>query len=151
MREIVEMPKNDFGCMNRGSIKNIEASIASVTLEVQAAHSDTPFSFTILLHELLRALKNWVHVYICSGTGKERIIRWMQAPDPFSNHMNARKKCDPKSGTWFLKDLSYNAWKGTSGGLFWLYGIRKFCSRLFILGIHNPFPQISYAYNEDSY
>ena len=51
------------------------------------------------------------------------INHWLNAPDPSSNHNNARKKRQPTTGEWFLKSANFSDWKAQSKSLLWLHGI----------------------------
>lgn len=54
---------------------------------------------------------------------REKIRGWLSAPDPSSNHNQARRKRQGTTGSWFVKSKQYADWKTTSDSLLWLHGI----------------------------
>jgi len=50
------------------------------------------------------------------------ILQWLTKADPFSNHMAAREKHEPKTGEWFICSKSYSQWMLSNQAL-WLHGI----------------------------
>lgn len=55
----------------------------------------------------------------------ERIHRWLLPPDPSSNHNTARRKWQPKTGTWFIDGDSFPGWRIRPNTFLWLHGIRE--------------------------
>lgn len=53
---------------------------------------------------------------------KQKILRWLSRTDPSSNHNEARKKHEPKTGDWLLQSETYNKWKTSPSSILWLYG-----------------------------
>ncbi|KAF7969172.1 hypothetical protein HWV62_28182 [Athelia sp. TMB] len=61
---------------------------------------------------------------------KEKIEKWMAAPDTSLNYKAAREKHQQGTGSWFVGGLDFENWKdGPPGSVLWLRGGRK----LFIL------------------
>jgi hypothetical protein len=54
---------------------------------------------------------------------REKIRRWLSAPDVSSNHNQARRKRQGTTGSWLVKSEQYADWKTTSDSLLWLHGI----------------------------
>lgn len=57
------------------------------------------------------------------GERREKIHRWLSAPDPSSNQNQAYRKRQGTTGSWFLNSNHYADWKTTSDSLLWLHGI----------------------------
>ncbi|EON65785.1 hypothetical protein W97_05024 [Coniosporium apollinis CBS 100218] len=53
---------------------------------------------------------------------KQKILEWLTRADPSSNHNEARKKHEPKTGDWLLQSQVYRNWKASPNSLLWLYG-----------------------------
>ncbi|KAF8713547.1 hypothetical protein AX14_012942 [Amanita brunnescens Koide BX004] len=49
--------------------------------------------------------------------------KWLNAPDPSTNHNNARKKYHEGTGQWLLEDGKYATWKQESNSFMWINGI----------------------------
>jgi hypothetical protein len=49
--------------------------------------------------------------------------RWLNAPDPSTNHNIARKKHHKNTGQWILEDKRYVIWKQQPNSLMWINGI----------------------------
>ncbi|KAF8669599.1 hypothetical protein AX14_005997, partial [Amanita brunnescens Koide BX004] len=49
--------------------------------------------------------------------------KWLNVPDPSTNHNNARKKHHQGTGQWLLEDERYATWKQQSNSLMWINGI----------------------------
>ncbi|KAH0533900.1 hypothetical protein FGG08_007482, partial [Glutinoglossum americanum] len=64
---------------------------------------------------------------------RDKIIRWLSATDPSSNHHAACKKRQPTTGEWLIKRADFEEWKRTQNSLLWLHGIRLSPSLLFLL------------------
>ena len=47
---------------------------------------------------------------------------WLKAPDPSTNHNNARQKHHEATGQWLLQDERYVAWKKQPNSLLWING-----------------------------
>ena len=43
---------------------------------------------------------------------QEKIVRWLSAPDPSTNHTNAREKCHEGTGLWFIDGKAFENGKG---------------------------------------
>ena len=56
---------------------------------------------------------------------KYEIYRWLEAPDPSSNHNTARQKQQPGTGAWFTNSKEFADWRTESNRFIWLHGIRK--------------------------
>jgi len=58
---------------------------------------------------------------------RQKILRWLSAPDPSSNYNIACKKRQPTTGAWFVEGEEFADWKKDLGSFIWLHGIRTFC------------------------
>ena len=54
-----------------------------------------------------------------------KINQWLAAPTPFSNHNNAVKKREPRTGEWFTQSKEFADWKVGTSSFIWLHGIRE--------------------------
>ena len=65
---------------------------------------------------------------LCLITDKlqQKIHLWLSAPDPSSNHNDARKKRQPTTGNWFIDGEKFKQWKHDMDSFIWLHGIRTF-------------------------
>lgn len=59
---------------------------------------------------------------------REKIVNWLNAPDPSSNHNKACQARQPKTGLWLLNSSEYEKWKTETDRILWLHGIRKYRS-----------------------
>ena len=53
--------------------------------------------------------------------------KWLNAPDPSTNHNIARKKYHKNTGQWLLDDERYRIWKQQPNSFMWINGICKCC------------------------
>ena len=53
----------------------------------------------------------------------EKIHRWLSAPDPSSNHNEARKEWRTTTGEWFIGSRQFTDWKSKPDSFLWLHGI----------------------------
>ena len=53
----------------------------------------------------------------------QRIIEWLDAPDPSTNYNRALKIRNPKTGSWFIKSKQFANWNTARGSFIWLHGI----------------------------
>ena len=67
-----------------------------------------------------------VMIHMTTDKYKEKIVDWLDAPDPSSNHNKARQARQPRTGLWLLNSGEYETWKAETGGILWLHGIRKY-------------------------
>ncbi|GIZ38637.1 hypothetical protein CKM354_000204900 [Cercospora kikuchii] len=51
-----------------------------------------------------------------------KITTWLDPPDPWTNHENARMGRADQTGNWLLQSSMYQDWKGTTTRLLWVYG-----------------------------
>jgi len=56
---------------------------------------------------------------------RQEIYSWLNAPDPYANHVANRKKRQKGTGSWLLKSKIYERWLSDEGSFLWLCGIRK--------------------------
>ncbi|KAH0541723.1 hypothetical protein FGG08_003815 [Glutinoglossum americanum] len=54
---------------------------------------------------------------------REKIHRWLSAPDPSLNHNEAREKRQAQTGAWFIGSKQYTNWKTNPNSFIWLHGI----------------------------
>src|SRR6266487_3475108 len=52
-----------------------------------------------------------------------RVIEWYSVVDPSSNHVAAREKREPTTGTWLLESAEFVAWRNAPNSFLWLCGI----------------------------
>ena len=55
----------------------------------------------------------------------DKIIQWLAAPLPSSNHNNAMKKRQPGTGEWFTQSKDFVDWRIEINSFIWLHGIRE--------------------------
>jgi hypothetical protein len=107
--------------------KDVEKLLQSVqkaksTMQLALAADQT--AMTLEIHEKVSHLTD--HFATSSLDQRRQSIRgWLAAPDPFPNHVAAKKKRQPLTGDWFLDGEMYASWRSSPGSFFWLYGIRK--------------------------
>lgn len=53
----------------------------------------------------------------------DRILQWLRAPDPSSNHNAARDRHEPATGQWLLKSHYFDSWIKSDKQLLWLHGL----------------------------
>lgn len=54
---------------------------------------------------------------------RDSLLRWLSAPDPFTNHNTARKVHHRDTSRWFFQGGIFNQWR-SSGSLLWIHGKR---------------------------
>ncbi|KAI9765534.1 MAG: hypothetical protein M1840_007360 [Geoglossum simile] len=54
---------------------------------------------------------------------REKIHRWLSAPDPSLNHNEAHRKRQATTGTWLVESRRFVDWKATQDSFLWLHGI----------------------------
>jgi len=59
-----------------------------------------------------------------------RILGWLSAPDPSTNHAEARKEHEPGTGEWLFESQEYNNWVTGSSPRFWLHGKAGCCKAI---------------------
>ena len=52
----------------------------------------------------------------------KKIKAWLSVPDPGTNHVAARQRHEPHTGTWLLQSDQYQRWKAGDIHHLWLYG-----------------------------
>lgn len=57
---------------------------------------------------------------------REKIDKWLGAPDPSLNHNNAYEKRQQTTGFWVMEGKQYLDWKLRLNSLLWLHGIGIF-------------------------
>jgi len=58
---------------------------------------------------------------------RNAVLLWLNDGDPSISHVEACKKRQPDTGTWFLQGLEYSTWKAHPASLIWIHGIRERC------------------------
>lgn len=53
----------------------------------------------------------------------KKVIQWLSAPDPSTNHNAANKKHESTTGTWLLESESFESWRNNANQLLWITGI----------------------------
>jgi hypothetical protein len=57
------------------------------------------------------------------GQRLDKLINWITAPDPFTNHQKAHNQRQAETGLWFLDSTKFTEWKEGPASRVWLYGI----------------------------
>ena len=65
---------------------------------------------------------------------REKIYRWLSAPDPSSNHIDAHEKLQDSTGAWFVDGQVFSNWKNEPNSFIWIYGIRMSLRMLCSMG-----------------
>jgi len=108
-----------------------EKDVEKMLQSVQKAKSTMQFALsadqTVLTLEIHDGVSNLTRQFAATSLDQrlQRIRDWLCAPDPFLNHVAARKKRQPLTGDWFLGGEMYGSWRSSPGSFLWLYGIRK--------------------------
>ena len=71
-------------------------------------------------------LKGCISILMTTDGNKEKIVDWLSAPDPSTNHNKARQVQQSKTGLWLLNSSEYQNWKTETDRVLWLHGIRKY-------------------------
>ncbi|THV04291.1 hypothetical protein K435DRAFT_961924 [Dendrothele bispora CBS 962.96] len=91
------------------------------------------------------------HIYYSSSgvLDIEKVIKWLDAPDPSRNYVTARDKRVEETGMWLLNHSQFIQWKET-GHLFWLQGKagsgKTFLCTNVITQLQNQGHQVFYYY-----
>jgi hypothetical protein len=56
---------------------------------------------------------------------REKIYKWLAAPDPSNNFLEAERKHLDGTGMWFINSPEFKAWKEGVKSHLWIYGISK--------------------------
>ena len=64
------------------------------------------------------------YFFFYSDDRRQTIHRWLDAPDPSSNHKAACSKRQPGTGNWFIASDVFAKWKVDAGRI-WLHGRRE--------------------------
>ena len=80
---------------------------------------------------------------------REKIVNWLDAPDPSLNHNKACQARQPKTGLWLLNSNEYQNWRSETGTFLWLHGIRKYRS-LYLSAFENYSPTYHSWLREDN-
>src|SRR5205809_5295115 len=73
-----------------------------------------------------------------------RVIEWYSVVDPSSNHVAARGKREPTTGTWLLESAEFVAWRNAPNSFLWLCGIPG-CGKTvlrYLIGVYDPIGQV---------
>lgn len=92
----------------------LTADQTNMTLEIKNA--------TARNKESLVALDQKFHAMTLE-TRSEKIVQWLAAPDPSSNHNKACQTKQQQTGRWLLQNLDYIHWKDRRASFLWLHGI----------------------------
>ena len=65
--------------------------------------------------------KTFVHIKV--NEDRERLRRWLSAPDPSTNYNKALSERHKCTGKWFLESGAFIEWKREKKSFLWLYGI----------------------------
>jgi hypothetical protein len=52
----------------------------------------------------------------------KKIVAWLSAADPWTNHDSARQRHENLTGDWLLRSEQYQNWKLSTGRHIWMYG-----------------------------
>ncbi|CAN9401069.1 unnamed protein product [Alternaria sp. RS040] len=58
------------------------------------------------------------------------MLKWLEAPDPTTNHTQARAKHETGTGEWLLNSQGYQDWISGSSPLLWLHGKAGCCKTI---------------------
>ncbi|CAN9433148.1 unnamed protein product [Alternaria alternata] len=58
------------------------------------------------------------------------ILKWLDAPDPTTNHTQARARYETGTGEWLLNSQGYQDWISGSSPLLWLHGKAGCCKTI---------------------
>ncbi|KAI9820909.1 MAG: hypothetical protein M1826_000823 [Phylliscum demangeonii] len=65
---------------------------------------------------------------------REKIIRWLKAPDPNTRHYAECKRHQPDTGRWLIDDnKAYRSWKLEPASFLWLHGNAEGFSQTYII------------------
>lgn len=92
----------------------LTADQTTMTLEIKNAMSRN--------EESLVALNQRLHG-MALGKRSKKIVQWLAAPDPSSNHNKACQTKQQETGRWLLKNPNYINWKDRRASFLWLHGI----------------------------
>ncbi|MCJ1394682.1 hypothetical protein MMC18_007562, partial [Xylographa bjoerkii] len=98
--------------------KNMRAALQAMSWSLKEA--DT---------KMLSTIQNTVQAVVDTTTGlhidtrREKIHKWLSAPDPSINYNAALTKRQASTGSWFTGSPQCDKWKRTPGSLLWLHGI----------------------------
>jgi hypothetical protein len=53
---------------------------------------------------------------------EQQVLKWLSAPDPSTNYINALKRRHEGTGAWFTGGRAFNDWKKQSKSFLWLHG-----------------------------
>lgn len=67
---------------------------------------------------------------------REKIEKWLGAPDPSLNHNNACEKRQQTTGSWVMEGKQYLDWKLRQNSLLWLHGIGIFPNQPHISNVY---------------
>jgi hypothetical protein len=56
---------------------------------------------------------------------REKMGRWLHAPDPSGTHNRLQSECHEGTGEWFFETEEFTVWKGAKPSFLWIRGIRK--------------------------
>lgn len=107
--------------------KDVEKLLQSVQRAKSTMHLALWADQTALTLEIHEGVGNLTRQFVASSLDerKRRVRDWLAAPDPFPNHLVARKKRQPMTGNWFLEGEVYGTWVFSPKSFLWLYGIRE--------------------------
>ncbi|KAE9371550.1 hypothetical protein N431DRAFT_484077 [Stipitochalara longipes BDJ] len=96
--------------------------IASIKSTVQLALAADQRKATTAIQEGITALSLQVSENGLSAR-RERIFRWLAAPNSMSSHTTARRKCYSATGKWCLDGSEFNEWFLSPRSFLWIHGI----------------------------
>lgn len=67
------------------------------------------------------------------GLSTEKLMKWLNPPNPSTNHNNARDKHHENTGQWLLGDERYVTWKQQANSFMWINGICKCHIQLIVI------------------
>src|SRR6266481_3691181 len=64
-----------------------------------------------------------IHVCFSGDELRSQVGKWLDPPDPSSNHNTAWQQRRSKTGEWFVKGEQFLAWMRTVRSFLWIHGI----------------------------
>ncbi|KAI7263969.1 hypothetical protein KC345_g8974 [Hortaea werneckii] len=74
------------------------------------------------VHERLKFAIQVLQLSVQQSDRWRRIVDWLSAPDPWTNHRSARERHEPHTGDWLLQSHTYLDWKAGKKRHLWICG-----------------------------
>ncbi|KIM84816.1 hypothetical protein PILCRDRAFT_370242 [Piloderma croceum F 1598] len=125
--------------LKEGDVKKTHNYLQQTTATLQLALTADQTTLALVIHDGVACIQdNMVGLRadidaLEMDELRQKIYRWLLAPDPSSNHNEACMKRQPATGTWFINGDAFINWKMHSNSSLWLYGIRAFTSPVILI------------------